>query len=104
MNKPTWFYSLLRWLSGNDPYFALLEQHDLLIKCARKCAYDFRRCVDEVPETSKLISFGMEERAEYFIGLFQSGNSMKDFRIELISEIEELKRLLHLHGIERVPF
>lgn len=104
MNKPAWFYSLLRWLSGNDPYFALLEQHNLLIKTARRCAYDLKHCVDGLPAKSNLREFGMEERANFYIGLFQSGNSMKDYRIELIREIEKLEDLLKKNGINKDPF
>jgi hypothetical protein len=87
-----------------------VETLELTIRAARRCAYDLRHCADYVArprgiDAEMVKMFG--ERADHYVALFQSGNSMKDYRHRLhhtIDEqertIERLRELLAQHKID----
>lgn len=95
-----------------DPFDGLMEAHNILIKSARRCAYDLRHA-------ASLIDHGhwsdlkdhLTRNAEHWVALFQSGNSIKDYQLELHREIDirdreivRLKKLLEANNIEHEGF
>lgn len=85
-------------MSGNaDILNDTIETLELTIRSARRCAYDLRHCADYVArprgidvEMVKMFS----ERANHYVALFQSGNSMKDYRHRLHHVIDEHERTI----------
>jgi hypothetical protein len=82
------------------------ELYQLLIKAARRCAYDLRHCAAFVPPESIFDSSFFEERANHWLEIFEP-DGVKDYRHRLHREISTLelhnegyKRLLKEHGIE----
>lgn len=76
------------------------ETHEILIRCARRCAYDLSHVVQLIDPNFNSIAERMIERSKHWVDLFKSGNSMKDYRIHLYTLIEnkdkEIKRLRKL--------
>lgn len=100
--------TLRRWLFGTqDAYIA--ELHDLTVKCARRCAYDFGHALQFAEgsyQTNAIIN-ELTRRQRRWEEIFQSGNSMKDYRHSLHHKIDDqaktistLRALLHQHGIK----
>jgi hypothetical protein len=80
-----------------------IETLELTIRAARRCAYDLRHCTGMLnmpgrkdPKLNRVF----EERAAYFLKLFQSGNTCKDYRHNLHRTIDELEgKIERLRGI-----
>ncbi len=78
-----------------SPYYALLSDYETLIRLARRCAYDLRHVVGDLPETSYFITdAGMRDRADMWVGLFAKGNPGKDYRQETAMALESRTRQL----------
>ena len=76
---------------GRNPYYELLADYETLVRLARRCAYDLRHVVDELPADSYFVtSAGMRERAEMWVGLFAKGNPGKDYRHRITTERDGL--------------
>jgi hypothetical protein len=96
--------SLRRWLGGTaDAHIA--ELHDVLLRSARRCAYDLRHAADDIADGARRQAY--RERAEMWVGIFASGNALKDYRLELHREvlkrdveIARLRRLCEANGID----
>lgn len=91
------------------PYWQLVQQHDLLLKSARRCAYDMRHASDFIPVSAGNELFGAKfyrERANMWLGIF-TPDGIKNYQHELFNRISELERelertraLLAKNGIE----
>jgi hypothetical protein len=98
--------SLRRWLGGTaDAHVA--ELHDVLLRSARRCAYDLRHAADEIADQRLRKGFG--DRADMWVGIFASGNALKDYRLELHREIQKrdveiarLRTLCEANGVSPV--
>lgn len=97
----------------------IIETHDLVIRSARRCAYDLAHALDLVTldKWNQDIVASLRAKQRLWIGIFASGNTAKDYRSELHQalrkselEIERLRKLLKDNGIEdladrdRIPF
>ena len=76
-----------------EPFDALLEDYEALIRNARRCAYDLKHCVDLLPPGRPIVE-RLERKAHMWIGLFAKGNPGKDYRHHLLGRIEDLERYL----------
>lgn len=88
----------------------LVELHDVLLKAARRCAYDLSHALDmvtlpEADETQLLPA--MRARCNLWIDIFAGADGLKDYRNRLHRRIEELEwdllqaeTALKKHGIE----
>lgn len=104
---------LRRWLDLQEPEDGLRETLAITIRCARRCAYDLAHAADMIPATDYRARFATlyADRATHWQGLFSSGASMKDYRLQLHIEIEqrdkliaELRAELRKHGLpEHLP-
>ncbi len=76
-----------------------VETLELTIRAARRCAYDLGHAADLIAlgRMNEEMATLFRERSKHYIGLFQSGNSMKDYRHRLHDEINE-----HESTIERL--
>lgn len=66
-----------------------IETLELTIRAARRCAYDYRHCANDVRDKERRKLY--LERSDYYVDLFQSGNSCKDYRHKLHQTIDELE-------------
>lgn len=73
------------------------EHYELLLKSARRCAYDLKHsaATQQSPEFMQIYM----QRAEMWIGIF-SPDGIKNYRHELHQEIDRLRSLLRMNGIE----
>jgi len=98
--------SIRRWLGGTaDAHIG--ELHDVLLRSARRCAYDLRHAADEIVDVR--VRQGYQERAEMWVSIFASGNALKDYRLEWHREIlqkdveiSRLRALCVANGIDPV--
>lgn len=77
-----------------DIFNDTVETLELTVRSARRCAYDLKHCADSLTVRGgrdKEMAAIFSERAEFFVKLFQSGNSMKDYRHRLHNQIAELE-------------
>lgn len=89
------------------PQEAQNELVQLLVKGARRCAYDLRHAADDARDNSEL----WRQRAEMWIGIFDPGDGLKDYRHRLHqvisdqeSTIEGLRNLCRINAIEMGRF
>jgi hypothetical protein len=66
-----------------------IETLELTIRSARRCAYDLNHAAGDVRDASMRKIY--QERADFFVKLFQSGNAMKDYRHRLYDQISDLE-------------
>ena len=112
-----WFY-IICWKHRNDTRFELFEQYTLVLKAARRCAYDLRHAggdmfwnrEDEEDEKYEFYS----DRADNWLQIF-APTGAKDYRHklhmeiwELESKVDKLKKLCEengiQHDIDEIPF
>lgn len=98
---------LLRKLGGPTAQDQILQDYEVLVRLARRCAYDFSHACDYVRLPSYLSDLNYQERARMWIALFAKGNPGKDYRIRQSQQLEEaeravqeLVRLCQVHDIE----
>lgn len=101
----------IRRILGGTVDAHIAETHDIMIRCARRCAYDLGHAIDMIDlkpgdYRADLVKH-LRSTQEHWIGLFRSGNHMKDYRLYLHHEldkrartIERLYGLLDQHKIE----
>jgi hypothetical protein len=94
----------LWWLYRNQATGSLAESHLILLKSARRCAYDLRHAQDNIQD--KWCREKFDRRATFWLEIF-SPTGVKDYRLEMITQIEKLeyevfclRRELAEHGIE----
>jgi hypothetical protein len=76
-----------------EPFHALLEDYEALIRNARRCAYDLKHCADLLPYEDTLAPM-LQSRASFWALLFAKGNPGKDYRHRLNYRVDELERVL----------
>lgn len=85
--------SIRLWLSGTADA-RVFETHNILIRCARRCAYDLGHALEMIDSESHVAHIHAEtiehlrRNQRHWEMLFASGNSMKDYRLRLHHEIE----------------
>lgn len=107
--RKLWFY-MVCWKHRNDTRFEFFEQYTLILKAARRCAYDMNHCASDLSmansQTGKKSLFDYHEMSQMWQELF-SPTGGKDYRHrlhlnawELESEIKRLKRLCADNNID----
>ncbi len=98
---------LRRLIDRPSPADGLQESHEILIRCARRCAYDLQHAVSFIPAKHTRVAERLQVKADWWIDLFSSGNSVKDYRLQLHRELDErdvtiaaLRAALQKHGVE----
>jgi len=115
--KWLWFY-IVCWKHRNDTRFEMFEQYTLVLKAARRCAYDLNHAAgrmfwDKTEPEDKEYKF-YADRADGWLEIF-SPTGGKDYRhklhleiFELEHKVEKLKNLCEENGIEydadEIPF
>lgn len=118
--KWLWFY-IICWKHRNDTRFELFELYTLILKAARRSAYDLNHASSDISmssykseeERSESVEFYWE-RAHHWLEIF-SPTGAKDYRHKLHMEIwnlenkiEKLQKLCDENGIkhdgDEIPF
>ena len=113
--KWLWFY-IVCWKHRNDTRYELLEQYTLVLKAARRSAYDLRHAAINLhmadsfdKEELREYALRYEERAEHWLDIFAPDGG-KDYRHNLHQEIwkaeNKVTKLIQLckdNGVE-VPY
>lgn len=94
-------------IADDEIFRSTVEALELSVRAARRCAYDLKHCVESLDTVDSVTAEVYRDRARAWIALFQSGNSVKDYRHELHrtidqqeTVIEKLRAVLSEHGIE----
>lgn len=101
----------LRRIIGGTADAHIIETHEIMIKCARRCAYDLGHAISlmhmDKNDWRRPIYDQLQANQEHWIGLFRSGNTMKDYRIKLHNDIDNrdaeiarLRAIIEAHGID----
>ena len=108
--RALWFY-ILCWKHRNDTRYEMFEQYTLVLKAARRCAYDLRHAASGVKDEGESKIY--HDRAYMWQEIF-SPTGGKDYRHrmhgeirQLESEISRLLKVLKDNGIEEtkhIPF
>jgi hypothetical protein len=92
MRRFLWWF---RRLFHPTPEYLFHKDYEALIRSARRCAYDLRHTVQQLPSDDSFVTFfGMRERAQHWVDLFAKGNPGKDYRTEQSREIDSLNMQL----------
>lgn len=90
------------------PEGAIKEQLSLIVKAARRCAYDLRHAADMIP-FEDTFSKVFRDRADHWLTVFNPADDGKNYRhrlhydiLDLESEVERLKKLCEAHGISHI--
>ena len=83
---------------NSDIIRCIQETHNLTIRAARRCAYDLDHAVAMMQNTSLRNLYNA--RARYWISLFQSGNTTKDYRDDLHRQLDDKDR--YIEGLEKL--
>lgn len=97
---------LLLWVYRQTPQKAFMETHVLVLKAARRCAYDLKHAAGQLSHKDPELSKHFYSRARMWLNIFQPTGG-KDYRHELHSELSQLETklsvvrdILKKHGIE----
>jgi hypothetical protein len=97
----------LRWVYRDQSKNALANSYLILLKSARRCAYDLRHATDNIPSEHWTYQT-FKDRSSFWLEIF-SPTGVKDYRLAMIgqiekleSEVKELRKELHEHGIRSV--
>ncbi len=76
-----------------SPENLTLQLYEILLKSARRCAYDLGHAVDMIDGTreSELKDI-LRNSAEHWKDLFTAGNAMKDYRLSYVHDIFDLEQ------------
>lgn len=103
--------NLFKPFNGRDQFFQLQSDYEVLIRLARRCAYDLGHAVDHLPEHDVLRRNGINDRATYWIRLFTLGSPGKDYRIhcgterdDAVHAYEELEEWCKVQGLNPPEF
>lgn len=94
-----------------DPRLEYAADYEVLIRLARRCAYDFAHASSFIPEKTYFMSRSeWEDAAGHWVTLFAKGNPGKDYRMKRDAEkdawraaAEDAAETLRAHGIELPP-
>ncbi len=76
-----------------DPFQVLIVDYEILIRAARRCAYDLCHAADYIP-SDEFVAAELRERGQHWAELFAKGNPGKDYRNQLHHRINELATAL----------
>lgn len=80
------------WHFWRDPRWEYAADYEVLVRLARRCAYDFGHASSFIPEKSWYMTKAQwEERANFWVRLFAKGNPGKDYRMRSDMDCEEWK-------------
>ena len=103
--KKLWFY-IVCWKHRKYTRFEMFEQYVLILKAARRCAYDLGHASSEIKHNDNFGSDFYWEQHEGWLDIF-SPTGAKDYRHKLHQqidnreyEIERLKKLCVKNGID----
>lgn len=71
------------------PHDHLLADYEVLVRLARRCAYDFSHACDFVEMPKYLRDIDYPGRARMWVRLFAKGNPGKDYRIQTVQRLEQ---------------
>lgn len=78
----------------NDPRLEHAVDYEVLIRMARRCAYDFAHAASFLPkETFYMGRDEWEARANSWIRLFARGNPGKDYRVKRDMELQKAEAI-----------
>lgn len=78
-----------------EPFRALLDDYELLVRCARRCAYDLNHCVGMIDrERYSALKPLLESKADHWVDLFAKGNPGKDYRHDLLRRLHDAQDAL----------
>lgn len=94
-----------------DPRLEYFADYEVMVRLARRCAYDFGHAVSFIPEKTYFMSRDeWEGIARHWVQLFAKGNPGKDYRMKRDAEIEawreaaeEAAEALLVNNIELPP-
>jgi hypothetical protein len=94
-----------------DPRLEYAADYEVLVRLARRCAYDFAHASSFIPEKTYFMSRAeWEDAAGYWVSLFAKGNPGKDYRMKRDAErdawraaAEEAAQVLRENSIELPP-
>jgi hypothetical protein len=79
----------LWWKFRDETFRSLAESYLILLKSARRCAYDLRHAADAIPAGYYNDIF--DERSRSWVKLF-AADGIKDYRLEMHRDIDALRR------------
>lgn len=89
------------------PDDCLQETHEVLLRSARRCAYDLKHAIEYIAIKDKFAVDLLTRKAAAWEALFSSGNAVKDYKLklhleisDLTYEVERLKKILDDRGID----
>lgn len=86
------FYKLKAMWS--DPRLEYAADYEVLVRMARRCAYDFAHATSFLPkETWFMGRDEWEQRANFWVRLFAKGNPGKDYRVKRDVELEQAQTI-----------
>jgi len=101
------------WKWRNTSYSDMAEIHELIVKAARRCAYDLKHAANDLSFTKEPFADEYLARADMWLDIFAPGGD-KNYRHRLHRDISLLEmqigtyqKLLADHGIEdpgTIPF
>lgn len=90
---------------SKDPIDFIIDDYNILIMAARRCAYDLGHAANEIDRPT----IDYSQRHKIWLKLFEH-DGIKNYRNEMLKEIfdlkievKHLKELLKKHGIEDNP-
>lgn len=94
-----------------DPRLEYAADYEVLVRLARRCAYDFGHAASFIPETTYFMSRDeWEGVAGHWVRLFAKGNPGKDYRMKRNMELdawraaaEEAVEVLRANNIDLPP-
>lgn len=102
------FFLLLYWQHRNTPYDEVFEQYTLVLKAARRCAYDLAHAADMIDRRGHYAEFSeiFAKNARMWLGIF-SPTGAKDYRHRLHQEanmlelrVERLRDFCQKNGLD----
>ncbi len=96
--------------TDENPENLTLQLYEILLKSARRCAYDLRHAVDCIDKNGPdgYMKELLAPRADNWVDLFSSGTNIKDYRLSYIRDIAklelEVQRLQKLIDPEKHPW
>lgn len=82
------------YLSNEEnPQNLTAQLYEILLKSARRCAYDLSHAINCIPSDSldSQLKNELELRAQWWQELFTAGNNMKDYRLSYVHDISKLE-------------
>lgn len=77
-----------------DPRLEYAADYEVLVRMARRCAYDFAHAASFLPATTFYMGRDQwEQRANSWVRLFAKGNPGKDYRVKRDMELQQAESI-----------